>query len=163
MGGKIAALQAGFMSDLNKKLQIGPQAAKKEEVAQDLTEEKEKAPLADARKGRARGPQRRAPRSSPSPAAAAALDVQPAEKVSGPTLSFSTMTTLYSIDPDQGLLEVSTGVLNDDKATEEKGGEEKTETLASNMAGEAVVEAKVAEDAEQDAVEPQAVEETAKE
>jgi len=168
-GGKIAALQAGFLSDLNKKLQIGPQAAKKEEVAQDLTEEKEKAPLADARKGRARGPQRRAPRSSPSPAAAAALDVQPAEKSAGPSLSFSAMTTLYSIDPDEGVLQVSNGVLNDETAGENaeeatgEAAEEKTETLASNLAGEAIVEAKVAEDAEHGTVEPQAVEEVAKE
>jgi len=168
-GGKIAALQAGFLSDLNKKLQIGPQAAKKEEVAQDLTEEKEKAPLVDARKGRARGPQRRAPRSSPSPAAAAALDVPPAEKSAAPSLSFSTTTTLYSVDPDEGVLQVSNGVLNDEKAAEgtnaagEDAPETQTKTLASNMAGETVVEAKVTEDAEHGTVEPQTVEDVAKE
>jgi hypothetical protein len=67
-GGKIAALQAGFMSDLNKKLGLGPVAPKKEEVREPEAEE-EKAPLADARKGRAKGPQRRKPGVSPSGAA----------------------------------------------------------------------------------------------
>ncbi|KAI0129469.1 altered inheritance of mitochondria protein 21 [Xylariales sp. AK1849] len=95
VGGKIAALQAGFMSDLNKRLQIGPQAPKKEEPkAEDLTEEKEKAPLVDARKGRARGPQRRAPTKSPSPSGAA-----PASN-GKPTLSFSTTRTLWCIDEE---------------------------------------------------------------
>jgi len=157
MGGKIAALQAGFMSDLNKRLQLGPQAPKKEEpVAQDLTEEKEKAPLSDARKGRARGPQRRAPRTSPSPAAA--LDV-PAEKSSSsaPSLGFSFSTTMYSIDPDSGTLNLS------EKAAEDaEPAETKTETLASNMAGESVVEAKVEEDTETQTIEPTEVEEVAK-
>ena len=63
IGGKIAALKAGFMSDLNKQLQVGPQAPKKEEPPVE-EEEKEpgiKAPLADTRKGRARGPARRKP------------------------------------------------------------------------------------------------------
>jgi hypothetical protein len=35
VGSKIAALQAGFMSDLNNRLKIGPQAPKKEEPAPD--------------------------------------------------------------------------------------------------------------------------------
>ncbi|KAL8868688.1 MAG: hypothetical protein Q9174_004825 [Haloplaca sp. 1 TL-2023] len=63
VGGKIAALKAGFMSDLNKQLQGGPPAAKKEEkaVEQEEVENEDKAPLADARKGRARGPARRKP------------------------------------------------------------------------------------------------------
>ncbi|KAL8938265.1 MAG: hypothetical protein Q9216_003982 [Gyalolechia sp. 2 TL-2023] len=63
VGGKIAALKAGFMSDLNKQLQLGPQGAKKEEkpVDDEEKEAEDKAPLADARKGRARGPARRKP------------------------------------------------------------------------------------------------------
>ena len=141
------------MSDLNKRLQLGPQAPKKEEVvAQDLTEEKEKAPLSDARKGRARGPQRRAPRSSPSPGAAKALDVPP-EK---PALAFSITTTLYSIDPDEGTVQISNGRIKDeeDEAHEvQEKPEMKTETLASNTAGETIVETKVEEDAEHN-VEP---------
>ncbi|RSL51472.1 hypothetical protein CEP53_008424 [Fusarium sp. AF-6] len=98
VGNKIAALQAGFMSDLNKRLAIGPQAPKKEETKpqEDVTEEKEKAPLSDARKGRARGPQRRAPARSP------AAPV----KTTGPSLTFSIPQTLWSIDPE-GSLSVS--------------------------------------------------------
>ncbi|KAK2005009.1 hypothetical protein LX36DRAFT_705896 [Colletotrichum falcatum] len=96
-GGKIAALQAGFLSDLNKRLQIGPQAPKKEEPPAAVVEVKEKVPLSDARKGRARGPQRRAPAAkSPVPVAVAK---------SGPTLSFSPLRTCWSIG-DDGVLEV---------------------------------------------------------
>ncbi|KAF4455541.1 hypothetical protein F53441_2149 [Fusarium austroafricanum] len=101
-GSKIAALQAGFMSDLNKRLKLGPQAPKKEEPKpeEDMKEEREKVPLSDARKGRARGPQRRAP--AKSPAAVPAPAVQP----SGPFLTFLVPQTLWSIDPE-GSLSVS--------------------------------------------------------
>ncbi|ROT36661.1 hypothetical protein SODALDRAFT_325961 [Sodiomyces alkalinus F11] len=102
VGSKIQALQAGFMSDLNKRLQLGPQlpTKKDEPPAADMIEEKEKAPLVDARKGRARGPQRRLPASkSPAPAATAA----PAAL----TLSLSAIQTSWSIG-DDGTLEVDT-------------------------------------------------------
>lgn len=56
-GGKIAALKAGFLSDLDNRLKLGPQAPKKEEKA----EEKEKVVLEDVRKGRAKGPRRKLP------------------------------------------------------------------------------------------------------
>lgn len=95
-GSKIAALQAGFMADLNKKLGLGPQASKQEEEAEEEEKAeapKEKIPLSDARKGRARGPQRRAP------APAAAPVSKPAAE-SRPKLSFSTTVTVWSIDPD---------------------------------------------------------------
>lgn len=62
VGSKIASLKAGFLSDLDKRLQVGPQGLKpleKTPAETELTEEK--APLADARKGRARGPARRKP------------------------------------------------------------------------------------------------------
>ncbi|KAM0562796.1 hypothetical protein ACHAPJ_001636 [Fusarium lateritium] len=100
-GSKIAALQAGFMSDLNKRLKLGPQAPKKEDTKpqEDLTEVKEKAPLSDARKGRARGPQRRAPAKSPAAPA-------PAAQTSSPSLTFSVPQTLWSISPE-GSLSVS--------------------------------------------------------
>lgn len=66
-GGKIAALKAGFMNDLNTRLQLGPQAPKPQEpIVEPEAEEQEKAPLSDARKGRARGPARRKPAASPS-------------------------------------------------------------------------------------------------
>ncbi|EAW09639.1 Aim21 family protein [Aspergillus clavatus NRRL 1] len=59
-GGKIAALKAGFLSDLNSRLQLGPQAPKPQEKKEEAAPA-EKAPLSDARKGRARGPARRKP------------------------------------------------------------------------------------------------------
>lgn len=196
MGSKIAALQAGFMSDLNKKLGLGPQAPKKEEpAAEDLIEEKEKAPpLQDARKGRARGPQRRAPAAtSPSPAAATRSEAPaPAEK---PRLSFATTVTVFTIDPDEGSISVTEAIADSEplvgsetkepelpKEAESKPEakvevqpedtsepkqndpvEEKTETLATNTAGETLVEATVEEDKDQ-TVEPTEVDpNTAKE
>lgn len=179
-GGKIGQLQANFMSDLNKKLKIGPQVHKKEEsaeTAEEAPEEVEKAPLVDARKGRARGPQRRAPRSSPSPAAgAAAAAGAGAVSTSAPlSLGFSTTTTLYSIDPEEGALVVSGDKevspipevedTQPEKAAEEEKEEEvakteKTETLAANTAGETVAEAKVAATPAGDAVEPTASDDT---
>ena len=61
-GSKIATLKAGFMSDLDKRLQLGPQGPPKpQEKPSEEAENAEKAPLADARKGRARGPTRRKP------------------------------------------------------------------------------------------------------
>lgn len=59
LGGNIASLKGNFMSDLNKKLGLGPPKEKEPEP------EVEAKPLEDARKGRARGPQRRAPAKSP--------------------------------------------------------------------------------------------------
>ncbi|KAH8722094.1 altered inheritance of mitochondria protein 21 [Ilyonectria robusta] len=141
VGGKIAALQAGFMSDLNKRLQLGPQAPKKEEPnpQEDLTEEKEKAPLADARKGRARGPQRRAPAKSPAAP-------EPA-KTSGPTLTFSMPQTFWSIDPEQGNLAVvgeeTPAPVVEEEVVEKT--EEVPETLVSEEPAEEV-EAETSED-----------------
>ena len=62
-GGKIAALKAGFLSDLDKRLQLGPQGPPKpqEKLADATEKEEEKAVLTDARKGRAKGPARRKP------------------------------------------------------------------------------------------------------
>ncbi|KAH9885537.1 altered inheritance of mitochondria protein 21 [Xylariomycetidae sp. FL2044] len=101
VGGKIAALQAGFMSDLNNRLRLGPQAAapKKEEAKDEDQEEekKEKAPLSDARKGRARGPQRRAPTAAKSTSPAAP---PPSSSSGHPVLSFSMARTLWSIDEE---------------------------------------------------------------
>ena len=61
-GGKIASLKAGFLSDLDSRLKLGPQGLKLQEKPEPAPEpEEEKAPLADARKGRAKGPARRKP------------------------------------------------------------------------------------------------------
>jgi hypothetical protein len=94
IGSKIAALQGGFMSDLNKRLQLGPQAPKKEEPKQEeIVEEKEKAPLTDARKGRARGPARRSPPKA---------EVKPSEASPSPpqNLGFAITSTVWEISPD---------------------------------------------------------------
>ena len=67
-GGKIASLKAGFLSDLDKRLQLGPSGLKHQEKAHEEPEvEEEKAPLADARKSRARGPARRKPAAPATP------------------------------------------------------------------------------------------------
>lgn len=93
-GGKIAALQAGFMNDLNKRLQLGPQAPPKAREAEPSQEEPaERAQLADARKGRAKGPSRRKPASSPSSGASQL----------GFSFSFSSPMTLFQIDESDEL------------------------------------------------------------
>lgn len=123
VGNKIAALQAGFMSDLNKRLQLGPQAPKKEDVAneEEAAEEKEKAPLSDARKSRARGPQRRAPAKSPAPVAAAA-------KAPALTLTFFAPQTSWAIDPGHG--DVAVGA--EAEAAPESEAEEPQSTILEN-------------------------------
>jgi hypothetical protein len=97
-GSKIAALQAGFLQDLNSKLGIGPQAPKaKEPEAEE--EEKEVTPLTDARKGRAKGPQRRKPAASPAPAATITAEVAvPRQK-----LEFGLVTAIWSFGEDGSL------------------------------------------------------------
>lgn len=121
-GNKIAALQAGFMADLNKKLGLGPVAPKHEDEVNDEEKAaadeppKEKAPLSDARKGRARGPQRRAPAAASAPAPAVAKSEEgPAAKK--PKLSFATMVTVWSIDPDS---EGGDALLTEDQVDEKE-------------------------------------------
>ncbi|KAI1430717.1 hypothetical protein GGR50DRAFT_683519 [Xylaria sp. CBS 124048] len=102
MGSKIAALQAGFMSDLNNRLRLGPQAPKKEASVEEEASEEQKvvAPLSDARKGRARGPQRRAPTQTQS-AGARTENAPPSSASNGhPVLTFSMTRTLWSIDEE---------------------------------------------------------------
>lgn len=73
-GGKIASLKAGFLSDLDSRLKLGPQGPKLQEKAEPEVEE-EKAPLADARKSRAKGPARRKP-AAPTTVESAAMEGQ---------------------------------------------------------------------------------------
>lgn len=133
LGGKIAALQGGFLSDLNKRLQLGPQAPKKEEPVVDEPETvQEKAPLVDARKGRARGPARRAPAKSPAPAAEVSSGNEPL------VLSFSSPSSLWEIDPEESDLHVfPTSAIEKSQKPDEV---PETRTLASNTAGESVQE-----------------------
>jgi hypothetical protein len=119
MGSKIAALAGGFMNDLNRRLQLGPQAppsAKKEESAEEeKVEEKEKAPLSDVRKGRARGPQRRAPASSSS---APKAEEEKTEKKEVVTFAFSSAVTFFEIDPDEGTVSVNVGGVSEAQPAE---------------------------------------------
>ena len=98
VGGKIAALKAGFLSDLDKRLAIGPQAPAKsqEKAVAEEAKEEEKAPLSDARKGRARGPARRKPGASSPPEEVAA-----APMASGHKFAIADPWTLWHI-PDEG-------------------------------------------------------------
>ncbi|XP_014560437.1 hypothetical protein COCVIDRAFT_23342 [Bipolaris victoriae FI3] len=97
-GGKIAALQAGFLKDLNSKIGLGPQGPPKVKEPEPEVEEKEAAPLQDARKSRAKGPQRRKPASSPAPGGAAAAAAVPAQK-----LSVGPVTAIWSFVEDGSL------------------------------------------------------------
>jgi hypothetical protein len=95
---KIAALQAGFLQDLNSKLGLGPQAPKTKEPEVEA-EAEPVAPLQDARKGRAKGPQRRKPAASPTPAATVTAEVA----VSRQRLEISPVTALWSFGEDGAL------------------------------------------------------------
>ncbi|EGO54073.1 hypothetical protein NEUTE1DRAFT_87103 [Neurospora tetrasperma FGSC 2508] len=147
MGSKIAALQAGFMNDLNNRLRLGPQMpAKKEEAPaeeQEKEEKKEKVPLSDARKGRARGPQRRAPAAAKAAAAAAAAPapavVEEKKEVAGPKLSFSVSISYWAIDPESEEGGVSVGVA-ELKALEEEKPKEKTEEVKAESKTETEAE-----------------------
>ncbi|KAA8566958.1 hypothetical protein EYC84_010054 [Monilinia fructicola] len=154
IGGKIAALQGGFLADLNSRLKLGPQAPKKEEPKpEEKIEEKEKVPLSDARKGRARGPARRAPARSSAPVSSAA------QESSAITLAASTPSTLWYIDSDE-ILHV--GSKADPKSEEAissttKAAESATPTLATNTAGENLHDAtEIAAGAEKSASPPSA-------
>ncbi|KAK4542168.1 hypothetical protein LTR36_007015 [Oleoguttula mirabilis] len=108
-GSKIAALQSGFMNDLNNRLKLGPQAAapktKEPEAEAESIAETTKEPLVDARKSRAKGPTRRKPAASPSSAAGAdALG-----------FSMSTPMTLWQIDEND---ELSVTVAEEDATAE---------------------------------------------
>lgn len=129
VGSKIAALQGGFMADLNKKLGLGPQQAKKEEEVEEK-EPEEKAPLADARKGRARGPARRAPAKETTAAAT--------DGAASAGLSFSMPSTVWSVDPSTGLTSIPEHELESEPARDTKAFSDSTPTLATNTAGEAL-------------------------
>ncbi|KAI9725282.1 MAG: hypothetical protein M1828_003297 [Chrysothrix sp. TS-e1954] len=95
---KIASLKAGFMNDLNSRLQLGPQPSKVPAASaeeKDEPREVEEKPLADARKGRARGPARRKPAVSPDPSTANA-----AAPGSDVKLSIATPKTTWHIPND---------------------------------------------------------------
>lgn len=92
VGEKLASLKAGFMNDLNNRLKLGPQGPPpKKEAEPEIDEEAERAPLADARKGRAKGPPRRKPAAAP-PAAS--------DRKSSMTFAMSPLITVWTIDEE---------------------------------------------------------------
>ncbi|BDD56901.1 hypothetical protein MPDQ_006365 [Monascus purpureus] len=136
IGGKIAALRAGFLSDLNSRLQTGPQAPPKpqEKKEESTAPPAEKGPLNDARKGRARGPARRKPASE---ATAAKLPTIP-------EIQITSTWNVWQIDED-GRLVVGDGDRADKETTVAPNVQvypslESTMApkLARNMAGEPV-------------------------
>jgi hypothetical protein len=111
-------LPAAFMSDLNQRLQLGPRPPVKEKELEPEAD-KEVLPLSDARKGRARGPQRRAPAKSPSGPTETAPNSLPKFSISAPR-------SLWSITEDDSLtfnsLEMSSSpsqILNPNVPTED--------------------------------------------
>jgi hypothetical protein len=97
-GSKIAALQAGFLQDLNSKLGLGPQAPKVKEPEEEKEPEPAQ-PLSDARKGRAKGPQRRKPAASPAPAATVTAEVA----VPRAKLEIAPVTAIWGFGEDGAL------------------------------------------------------------
>ncbi|WPH02036.1 Hypothetical protein R9X50_00489100 [Acrodontium crateriforme] len=85
-GNKFASLKAGFMNDLNSRLQLGPQGPppKAKEAEPEPVDD---TPLVDARKGRAKGPPKRVKASVP--------------EAGG--LGFAMSTTLWHIDEHDAL------------------------------------------------------------
>lgn len=160
MGSKIAALQAGFMNDLNRRLQLGPQAPpskeSKAEEEQAAEEEKEKVPLSDARKGRARGPQRRAPTAATAAATAApaaTADDKPKQVVS---LGFAAAVSVFEIDPDddEGTVSLGGAKTGTGAGAREVGAEEAKEVGAEKEESAGVEERRIEVEAEADAEAP---------
>ncbi|KAI9843155.1 MAG: hypothetical protein M1837_006608 [Sclerophora amabilis] len=134
-GGKLSNLKAGFLSDLDKRLQIGPKASKPadksgEEADEEL--EKEKIPLSDARKGRARGPARRKKATSPS---AVPEEVPTEQQVSKLELVPPNMIWQIGDDGQVNVPSVSSGV-SQSSSPSTKAAHSSTPTLATNTAGE---------------------------
>ena len=94
-GSKIAALKAGFLTDLNSRLQVGPQGPKPQEKKEEEAPA-EKKPLQDARKGRARGPARRKP--APAPAPAATTESADAKLPAAPEVKITETWNVWQVD-----------------------------------------------------------------
>lgn len=95
-GSKIAALKAGFLTDLNSRLQVGPQGPKPPEKKEEPPAEKK--PLQDARKGRARGPARRKPAPAPTPAPAAATETAGAKPAAVSAVKITETWNVWQVD-----------------------------------------------------------------
>lgn len=84
---------AGFLNDLNNRLKLGPQGVppprREPEADAAAAEESAKAPLADARKGRVKGPARRKP--------------GPTTELKSASFALSPLITVWSIDEEDEL------------------------------------------------------------
>lgn len=138
VGGKIAALKAGFLNDLDKRLQLGPQGLRpQEKPTEDEKERSDKTPLSDARKGRARGPARRKPAAS----SGALGGDDTTSTFSGPSkFEIAAPWTVWQTSED-GAVDVLHAVITSPVETpklEGKTVEALIPTLATNTASEAV-------------------------
>lgn len=102
-GSKIAALKAGFLTDLNSRLQGGPPKPPEKKKEEEPAEKK---PLQDARKGRARGPARRkpAPAVSPSTTTTTATKTAGSRPPAAPEVKIADVWNIWQIDEDGQLV-----------------------------------------------------------
>ena len=132
-GSRIAALKAGFLSDLNSRLQTGPQGPppkpEEKEKEESNTPAVEKGPLNDARKGRARGPTRRKP-------AAEVPKATPVTTKPTPEISMTETWNMWRINAD-GDLQVGVECKEDEKKQDEKEEEEGKEAPVPETAAAA--------------------------
>jgi hypothetical protein len=132
-GNKIANLKGNFMNDLNQRLQLGPPKEKEPETEV----EKEARPLEDARKGRARGPQRRAPAKSPSSSG------EPAASTTEKSVRFSLSSprTVWHINSTDGSLRVhSDGAASSTKLENVPEGSERVESTVKAAADDGLLQ-----------------------
>lgn len=122
IGSKIAALQGGFLSELNKKLKIGPTAPVKEESPQEeeRVEPPGSVPLVDQRKGRARGPQRRAPTRAAAPSKDTSPPAVKAGAIPALSLSLTAPMTVWEVAPEDGDIKLPFGATTTTKSEKVK-------------------------------------------
>ena len=126
-GSRIAALKAGFLSDLNSRLQTGPQQHKPEEKEESKPLVEKKGPLNDARKGRARGPARRKPAAAAAPAEAADT-----KSSTAPHVTITEAWNVWQIDADGDLLVADESKGDNKKETTETEKETETEAITAH-------------------------------
>lgn len=138
---KFSSIRAGFLNDLNSRIGLGPAPPTKPKEEQK-EEEEDKAPLGDARRGRARGPARRKPATSPGVAAVAAA----------PGWGISQPVTVWSISGNDGAVvapsHVSSVTQSRPTAVRELSDVPIASPLARNTAGESLVDTAIANELE---------------
>lgn len=132
-GSRIAALKAGFLSDLNSRLQVGPQGPKPPEKKEEKPPAP-KGPLNDARKGRARGPARRKPAAEP------ATEPVASKPPAAPAIRITETWSIWQFNDNGELVVGGADMAKRDVATDVSLPSEKpmAPELAKNAAGEPV-------------------------